>query len=118
MKSYRTLDMEGPFSLTSIGIDSQITRTAAGNYALGNKNAKGIFIVKYVGRSDSDVNARLKQHLDSGHEMFKYSYATSPKAAFEKECKNFHDFGENGKLENEIHPDRPNDSRWKCPYCE
>jgi hypothetical protein len=47
--------------------------------------------VKYVGRSDSDLKARLLSHVSSGrYKEFKYSYATSPKAAFEKECQNFH----------------------------
>ena len=112
-----TLGMQGPFDLTTGDINAQITRTAAGNYALGYVNNKGEFIVKYVGRSDSDLNSRLKQHIEK-HPKFKYSYATSPKAAFEKECKNFHDFGETNLLENSIHPDRPAHTGWKCPECD
>ncbi|WP_198390307.1 hypothetical protein [Burkholderia ubonensis] len=111
-----SLEMQGPYDLSKEEIDKQITKTSAGNYALGSITG-GKFIVMYVGRSDSDLNSRLKQHVDK-HPKFKYSYASSPKAAFEKECKNFHDFGETEIFGNSIHPDRPADSEWKCPSCD
>jgi hypothetical protein len=63
----------------------------------------------------SDVNARIKKHVGEGYKSFKYSYATSPKAAFEKECKNYHDFNPQN---NTYHPDRPANSGWKCPACK
>jgi hypothetical protein len=110
-----SLGMEGPFDLSVAEIGRQITKTQAGNYALGKMDGT-TFIVKYVGRSDSDVAARLKQHVGK-YLKFKFSYATSPKAAFEKECKNFHDFGGVELLDNKIHPDRPANSGWKCPVC-
>lgn len=110
-----SLDMQGPFNLTVAEIDQQITKTQTGNYALGKMDGS-TFIVQYVGRSDSDVASRLKQHVGK-YPKLKFSYATSPKAAFEKECKNFHDFGEEKALDNKIHPDRPANSGWKCPVC-
>lgn len=109
-----TLDMLGPYTLDNATIDKEVTKKSAGNYGLGYENDKGVFIVKYVGRSDEDLNARLKKWVGS-YKMFKYSYASSPKAAFEKECKNFHDFGGTEKLDNEIHPDRPDGTDWECP---
>lgn len=112
------LNMYGPYRLTNDEIDNEVTRTSAGNYALGYLNEVKQFIVKYVGRADSDVKDRLKQHVKEKYKRFKYSYATSPKAAFEKECQNYHDFGGSNKLDNKIHPDRPNGSNWKCPYCD
>lgn len=111
-----TLDMNGPYDLTTEKIDEKITKTSAGNYALGHLN-DDTFIVKYVGRADDDVNSRLKKWVGK-YKKFKFSYATSPKAAFEKECKNYHDFGENKSLDNDIHPDRPAGTSWKCPYCD
>lgn len=111
-----SLEMKGAYDLSNDVIDEAITREAPGNYALGHVNDKGIFIVKYVGRSDTCVKTRLKQHVDK-HPKFKFSYASSPKAAFEKECKNFHDFGGTAKLGNSIHPDRPANANWKCPHC-
>ena len=87
--------------------------------ALGYVDNKGIFRVQYVGRSDTDVNDRIKDHLGENYAAFKFSYATSPKAAFEKECQNYHDFGGSKKLKNNIHPDHPDNSpNWKCPVCE
>jgi len=110
-----TLDMNGPFRLNNETIDAQVTRTSPGNYALGDKNERGTFLVDYVGRSDDDVNGRLKKWVGKTSEpLFKFSYATSPKAAFEKECRNYHDFS---PPSNTDHPDRPKGSDWKCPVC-
>ncbi len=113
-----TLGMEGPYSFTSSEIDRIVTRTSPGNYALGYTKDDGTFIVQYVGRSDSDVNQELKARLATKYSKFKYSYATSPKAAFEKECRNYHDFGGNKDLDNEIHPSRPAGADWECPSCD
>lgn len=109
--------MKGSYPLNKNKIDEEVAQTSAGNYALGYVNDEGTFIVQYVGRADSDINARLKQHIGEKYKRFKFSYATSPKAAFEKECHNYHDFGGREKLDNEIHPDRPKNSSWKCPCC-
>ena len=46
-----------------------------------------------------------------------YTVLKATKAAFEKECVNYHDFGESKLLDNSIHPDRPAGSGWKCPRC-
>jgi len=113
-----SLGMEGPYELDTETIETNVTRTSPGNYALGRKNEEGTFLVGYVGRSDSDVRARLKSWVsETKRPLFKFSYATSPKAAFEKECKNYHDFGESEKLDNKQHPERPDDANWKCPVC-
>lgn len=112
-----SLEMEGPYAFTSDVLNDVITRALPGNYALGDKIGE-TFKVRYIGRGDSDVKARLSQHLGEPYKYFKYSYATSPKAAFEKECKNYHDFGGPDRLDNNIHPDRPSNSKdWKCPVC-
>jgi hypothetical protein len=112
-----TLEMKGSYELTTAKINAEVTRTSPGNYALGYRS-EDTFIVEYVGRSDTDVAARLKQHVGEKYARFKYSYATSAKAAFEKECRNYHDFGGKDKLDNSIHPDRPANSGWKCPCCK
>lgn len=112
-----SLNMYGPYELNNDEISRIITRTSPGNYALGFIDKEGKFRFKYIGRADSDIAGRLKRHLNEGYTFFKYSYASSPKAAFEKECQNYHDFDENKKLANKIHPDRPNNTNWKCPVC-
>ena len=113
-----SLGMRGPYVFTSAKIDEVVTRTSAGNYALGYTKGDGTFIVQYVGRSDADLNKELKARLTDKYKKFKYSYATSRKAAFEKECHNYHDFGGSKKLDNKVHPDRPNGTNWKCPVCD
>ena len=112
-----SLNMNGPYELSSEKINEVVTRTSAGNYALGHTESN-TFYVEYVGRADSNLRERLKYWTDNKYEQFKFSYATSPKAAFEKECRNYHDFGENKALDNKIHPDRPDGSNWKCPICD
>ena len=109
-----SLGMEGPYKLDAETIDAKVTRKSPGNYALGREDEEGRFLVGYVGRSDSDVNARLKSWVGT-YPLFKFSYATSPKAAFEKECENYHDFKPPG---NDSHPDRPEGATWRCPRCD
>ena len=111
-----SLGMSGSYDLTNEEIDKQVTKKSPGNYALGYTK-DGTFYVKYVGRSDTDLNKRLKDWVGK-YKKFKFSYATSPKAAFEKECHNYHDFGESDKLDNDNHPQRPDGTNWKCPVCD
>ena len=56
------LNMEGSYVLTNEKIDEVITKTSAGNYALGKlQKDSETFLVYYVGRSDGNLNARLKK---------------------------------------------------------
>lgn len=113
-----SLEMQGTFDLSIAKIDEFVTEISEGNYALGAINQKTHkFIVKYVGRSEEDLNVRLKQHVGK-YPKFKFSYASSPQAAFEKVCHNFHDFGGTQKLHNNIHPTPPFHADWKCPCCD
>lgn len=114
-----SLDMNGSYDLTEKQIEEKVKENKIGNYALGKvkkKNEKLTFIVKYVGRSDDCLRGRLKDHIGE-YDKFKFSCATTIKEAFEKECNNYHDFGEN-ELGNDIHPRRPEGEDWKCPRCK
>ena len=113
------LNMIGPFDFTIDNVNRQIAANKIGNYALGYIDAKGAFRVLYVGRSDNDLNDRIKDHIGEydNYKMFKFSYATSVKDAYEKECANWHDFGEDKLLKNKIHPDNPDKKQYKCPVC-
>ncbi|MHC4165234.1 MAG: hypothetical protein ACYSUM_24230, partial [Planctomycetota bacterium] len=42
----------------------------------------------------------------SSYTHFAYSYAPSAEAAFEKECRDYDEFGSRGALDNEAHPVR------------
>jgi hypothetical protein len=67
----RSLEMTGPYPLSDEAIDAALTRTSAGNYALGYMDGD-TFSVFYVGRSDSDVRERLHEWvgMPSRHEAF------------------------------------------------
>lgn len=104
------------YEFKEAAIDKEISETHPGNYALGYQKS-GTFYVQYVGRSDHDVAGRIKRHLKKSYTHFKYCYATSPRDAYKRECKNYHDFGGSDKLNNDIHPDRPDGTNWKCPCC-
>lgn len=109
-----SLNMNGPYELTYEKIDKEVTKISAGNYALGYISNE-VFYIKYVGRSDDNINKRLKDWVNK-YKYFKFSYASSRKEAFEKECRNYHDF-DGGKLDNKVHPKRPDDTYWRCPVC-
>lgn len=105
--------MNGPYSLTSTNIDAHVTKTSPGAYELFASYSGP---VKYVGRSDTDLNGRLKQWVGK-YSHFSFEYCSSPKAAFEKECTLYHHYGGSAKLDNTNHPQRPSGSNWKCPIC-
>ena len=107
----------GWIELTDEAVEKNVTKTSPGNYLLGIIS-DGKFVVKYVGRSDTDLATRLKQHLGEGYQYFKFQYATSPKAAFEQECRDYHTYGESLKLDNKIHPDSPPKIHRVCPICK
>jgi hypothetical protein len=95
--------LQGPYPLSFDAIDSVVRATSAGVYALGHTDAQGRFAINHVGRSDSDLRARLLDCIGS-EKLFKYGYSASAQTAFEKECQLFHDFSPPG---NRLHPSRP-----------
>ncbi|MBA7712289.1 hypothetical protein ES703_121261 [subsurface metagenome] len=110
--------LRGSFPLTETGIDNEVTKTSPGAYVLGYLSSSRTFIVRYVGRADEDIKERLKKWIGKkNYKRFKYGYFFSPKAAFEKECRLYHDFGGKAKLDNDIHPARPENTNWECPVC-
>jgi hypothetical protein len=109
--------LHGPHSLTTHNVDAVVRGKGPGAYALGRTDANGAFIVSYVGRSDEDLNGRLKDWVNTKYAQFKYGFFDSPKAAFEKECQIFHDFGGTKLLDNDIHPARPKGTGWRCLGC-
>ncbi len=104
--------LRGSYPLTTADISANVTKTSPGAYALGYTK-DNTFYIDYVGRSDADVAKRLKDHVGK-YSRFKYEYYQSAKAAFEKECRLYHDFSPS---DNKVHPDRPNGSGWACPVC-
>lgn len=70
--------------------------------------------VAYVGRSDSDVNARESQSFGQGdYDLTSTVYPTSSaRQAFLMECRLFH---RHDPIDNERHPQVPAGTNWRCP---
>jgi len=114
--------LKGPYQLSNEEIDRVITIKSPGVYVLERNTPQNSdsFTVHYVGRSDDDLKNRLKNWVGvKGYKRFKCDYFASPKAAFERESMIYHDFnGDKGGMDNDIHPQRPEDSNWQCPICD
>ncbi len=109
--------LNGPYELTESSINRNVIRVSPGTYVLGRAGNSGNFSIEYVGRSDVNLATRLLQWLDE-YPKFKFGYFDTPKAAFERECRIYHDFGGSDRLDNKIHPQRPQNSNWGCPACD
>ena len=120
-----SLNMGQSYPFNQDAINENILPGRIGNYAYGYINEKGLFVVRYVGRSDTDLRTRIAHGLSEyaqnstlRYERFKFSYANTPREAYEKECRNYHDFGgEKGWLVNSVHPAKPEDDDTSCPIC-
>lgn len=110
-----SLNMHGPLELSIEKIDNTIKARSPGNYALGYIKDHS-FMIEYVGRSDKDLRGRLINWVGK-YAFFKWSYAISEKAAYLKECRNYHDFIGNADLDNQLHPAKLDGKDWKCPVC-
>jgi len=106
--------LSGPFALTKSGIDSAVTQSSAGVYALGRTSGNTYYISR-VGRSDVNLNGRLHDY-EGQYAQFKAAYSSSPYQAFLGECELWHEYG--NTTSNPLHPDRPKDANWKCPRCK
>ena len=95
--------LNGPFALQPAEIEKEITRTSPGVYILDRSHEDGPFHISYVGRSDTDVKARLLEH-GAKYKRFKYEYYGTPEDAFAKECDLYHDFNPPSTI---AHPPRP-----------
>jgi len=104
-----SLNMFGPYRFNEETIKKVVTKNKIGNYALGY--SKDGYYIKYVGRSDTDLQAELIARLAKGHPQFKFSYASTPLEAFRKECQNYKDFEPS---ENKIAPAAPEGTNVQC----
>ncbi len=93
------------YPLTTTAINLHVEHRI-GNYELGYLNKGGYFVTKYVGRSDCDINSRLKDHIGK-YPAFRYLYAESAEEAYRIEANDYIYYGGWIFLDNEIHPDSP-----------
>jgi hypothetical protein len=106
--------LKGPFPLKAQDIEGEIARTSPGVYALDRSHEDGPFYFSYVGRSDTDLKARLHEHAGK-YKRFQYAYYGSPEEAFTSECRLYHDFNPPSTI---AHPPRPIGAKWKCALCK
>ena len=64
-------------------ISKHFARKAPGAYALGYTNSRGRFVVQRVGRSDTNLPARLKRQAGD-YQSFRAGYRPSAKSRFRK----------------------------------
>ena len=105
--------LSGPYPLDWHNVDEHVA-AAIGAYALGYVNEQNAFVVRYVGRSDGNLNVTLRRRVGS-YKSFKFRHFDTRNEAFERECRMFHDFGGVGSLDNDVHPARPPDTNMNCP---
>jgi hypothetical protein len=103
---------EGPYRLSTEALDSVVTRNCPGTFLLGEFTEEG-FHVDFVGRSDTDVNARMQRHVGK-YRHFRFDYTSDAKTAFGEECSLYHDYRPG---HNPAHPDPPGGAGWTCPRC-
>jgi hypothetical protein len=107
-------ELSETFKLSDEAINNIVTKTSPGVYAL-DKTSSGPFKPSYVGRSDSDINARLHRWANDGrYKFFQGRYCDSAEEAFEAECQLYHALAPEDNIN---HPARPNGSNWSCPVC-
>lgn len=110
--------MKGKFPLVNTGIDDYIPATP-GAYVLVNTSNNAV----YVGRSDTDLNGRLKSHLPENEQNawirrssptdYYFEIAATAQEAYRLECEWFHKYRPNC---NTAHPAKLFNS-WSCPIC-
>jgi hypothetical protein len=109
------IQLSGPFAFTPESVDANVSRKSPGVYALGYTNGN-TFMIERVGRSDFDLNARLKSDEYKGkYRQFKGWYYPTADAAFHAECELWHAFG---GTNNPNHPARPTGKNHKCNHCK
>lgn len=108
-----------PYRMTPDVIRCLVEPNHPGAYILGDV-IDGVFVFRYVGRSDHCLRTRLLTHpFLYEYEYFIFVYAKDAVDAFEIECKWWHDCkNEEIWLRNKIHPDSPSKQGLICPYCQ
>ena len=104
--------MKGSYLLMDSIVDIFVPSTIHyGVYVITNSQNT----ILYVGRSDTNLQRRIKEHIGEkiDYNKFYYEEASSKKEAYEKECYLWHQYY---PRDNDIHPDYPDDMRYlKCP---
>ena len=102
------------FRLTEKKVKEMVPKNATGVYFLANK-INDQFVLKYVGRSDTKLRHRLLQHAKTKkYRYFAFQITETLLEAYRIECREYHNAVD---LDNKIHPRKPKNLDYKCPYC-
>lgn len=100
-------------------------RFQRGNYWIGTLE-DGAFTPCYIGRAtDQPLQTRILQHTNRTDNhyyderyYFHFDVAVDDADAIRQECVDFHSFGEDDVLDNEIHPALPDGDACPCIGCD
>jgi hypothetical protein len=108
-------DVTGFSALHAINADNikLYVPKAPGCYVLDRSTTAG-FEVHYTGRADYDLTDRLSDYINTGYRYFKFLELPNRQAAYEMECKVYHNLK---PVDNRIHPDVPDRTSYTCPFC-
>lgn len=97
----------GPYQINYV--DYYIPLISPGVYILSRNGNTAA----YVGRSDSNLSARLKQSSKEGYSypFFWFEYTDSARDAYFKECEYYHRYNPQDNIN---HPAAPFGTNWKC----
>jgi hypothetical protein len=110
-----TVQLSQVLAFNPATIDEAVTRRMPGVYALGHASIDNKFVIDRIGRSDTDLAARLKSDEYKGRfTWFQAAYVGNADAAYHAECELYHSYG--GKL-NPNHPARPAGKFHRCNHC-
>lgn len=110
------IQLSGPYTFNPQTVDQKIAHTYPGVYALGYTSILGHFVTERVGRSDSDLNARLKSDEYKGkYSQFMAAYVLTADEAYHAECELYH---VHGGPNNPNHPAVPWGKTLKCKHCK
>lgn len=103
----------GPYELTLSEIDRNVKKGSIGAYSLGPPHKEGGISPKRIGRSDDDLNKRLKDYVGQ-YPQFVVRFCSSIRQAYETECYLWH---KHHPVDNKLHPDKPAGTNYPCPEC-
>jgi len=108
-------ELNGPFKLSEKIVEQMILEGEMGVYILGSLDKSNFFIVEHIGRSSNLVEDLIKYIPQYSH--FKIFYFDNLQDTFDKECVLFHDFNDDGVLDDWQHPEKDGGTFWQCPVC-
>ncbi|MGB1585628.1 MAG: hypothetical protein ACPHID_01100 [Thermoplasmatota archaeon] len=108
--------MSNVMPLTADAVREFVNNRSVGFYRLG-RVIDGQFYIDYFGRSDTNLQRRLLEHVKSGaYSTFEFLETNSIGDAYHMECSEWHLNGQ--RTMNKIHPALAEGLPYACPWCD